>query len=683
MRIVSIEMCGFRGFRTVTRIEVPPGFLVVAGRNGVGKSTLCDAVEFALTGTIDKYATEKGGKESLADYIWWRGNGSPPEHYVRVAFGDDAGRLIEISRTRDSVSTEKLRQLEDALCEVTIKPPDALQHLCKTSIIRDELIAATSLDLTDPARFEFVRSALGAIAHGDLLGRVRKATAAAEVTLTNAEKDAEIAGSRMRTTLAELADARATASRATDLESAIAFLRALVGDQNGQVAQMLVSARQYVAQRRVTIQRANALGDKVKKLEEVRKQTSSTEFESKRSRAVSQHEVASREHQALAQRLAEAEASLTRERENHASAASISALLEAGEQLGLDEQGRCPLCQAERSKKQYEQALDLLRTRVRAISESLAQASARVAELRPKESEARRNLQKSLAEVEECNGLLIVAERLETEILVEWRAFVGEESNLPESAQVSARISSEREKVVEAERNILVLEASQAIERVAQIEAMVDTIRENVDAVGQRVAGAQTAVQALEAAEKSVRRVNAEMVDERLASISPLLSELYYRLRPHQNWSEIDYAIRGDVRRFLSLRVGEGLNPQFIFSSGQRRAAGLAFLLAVHLSRPWCKWKTVLLDDPVQHIDDFRALQLIEVMSALRKADRQVICGVEDPALADVLCRRLRSSEQSPGSRIELEYDSTAGCRLVGKKAVPPFPLAVLQSAAG
>ena len=60
----------------------------------------------------------------------------------------------------------------------------------------------------------------------------------------------------------------------------------------------------------------------------------------------------------------------------------------------------------------------------------------------------------------------------------------------------------------------------------------------------------------------------------------------------------------------------------------------------------------------VQHIDDFRALQLVEVLSALRKIDQQVVCSVEDPELATVLCRRLRSTFDSPGARIELHYDS-------------------------
>jgi chromosome segregation protein len=55
MKIAYIELVGFRGFRTKTRFDFPSGFAVITGRNGVGKSTAFDAMDFVLTGTINKY----------------------------------------------------------------------------------------------------------------------------------------------------------------------------------------------------------------------------------------------------------------------------------------------------------------------------------------------------------------------------------------------------------------------------------------------------------------------------------------------------------------------------------------------------------------------------------------------------------------------------------------------------
>ena len=128
-------------------------------------------------------------------------------------------------------------------------------------------------------------------------------------------------------------------------------------------------------------------------------------------------------------------------------------------------------------------------------------------------------------------------------------------------------------------------------------------------------------------------------------------------LRPHADWTEIDTDFGGKVRGSLNFSVGEGRNPQFLFSSGQRRAAGLAFLLAVHLSRPWCRWQSLLLDDPVQHVDDYRALNFVEVLRSHPPiGSSSPVVAVEDAALADVLCRRLRSIQTEPGRRYDLNH---------------------------
>lgn len=69
MKLAYVDVSGFRGYREPLGIEFPEGFTVIDGRNGVGKSTIFDAVEFALTGTIAKYGTATADRETIADYI--------------------------------------------------------------------------------------------------------------------------------------------------------------------------------------------------------------------------------------------------------------------------------------------------------------------------------------------------------------------------------------------------------------------------------------------------------------------------------------------------------------------------------------------------------------------------------------------------------------------------------------
>lgn len=60
MRLAFVEVSGFRGFRAKTRFEIPSGFAVLTGRNGAGKSTVFDAIDFAVTGTINLVRRQGG-----------------------------------------------------------------------------------------------------------------------------------------------------------------------------------------------------------------------------------------------------------------------------------------------------------------------------------------------------------------------------------------------------------------------------------------------------------------------------------------------------------------------------------------------------------------------------------------------------------------------------------------------
>ena len=242
------------------------------------------------------------------------------------------------------------------------------------------------------------------------------------------------------------------------------------------------------------------------------------------------------------------------------------------------------------------------------------------------------------------------------------------------------QLTAERDRLINLERALHTLEASHSVSQISSLEDRIATLRKEADGAAAQVENSERALASAKAMERGVRSISGEIIDERLAQISPLLNEIYQRLRPHYDWRSIEYSIRGDVRRFLSLKVGEGLNPQFVFSSGQRRAAGLAFLLSVHLARAWTPWRTLLLDDPIQHIDDFRALHLIEVLAAFRLDGRQLVCAVEDPALADLMCRRLLSTSDALGRRYDIDIGLDGGTTIVSEIEVSPMPVGVLRS---
>ena len=66
MKLAYVDLCGFRGYRKPIRIEFADRFTIIDGRNGVGKSTIFDAIEFALTGTLSKYNGTKAAGQTVS-----------------------------------------------------------------------------------------------------------------------------------------------------------------------------------------------------------------------------------------------------------------------------------------------------------------------------------------------------------------------------------------------------------------------------------------------------------------------------------------------------------------------------------------------------------------------------------------------------------------------------------------
>lgn len=104
MKLDFVEIFGFRGFRDKVRVTFGSGFTVINGRNGVGKSTLFDAVKYALTGLIDKYPVEKVAQKSLSDLsvVKRREKGGRPTLCHRLVQGRCRRGLHDHSIIRDA-----------------------------------------------------------------------------------------------------------------------------------------------------------------------------------------------------------------------------------------------------------------------------------------------------------------------------------------------------------------------------------------------------------------------------------------------------------------------------------------------------------------------------------------------------------------------------------------------------
>jgi DNA repair exonuclease SbcCD ATPase subunit len=679
VKLLFVEMAGFRGFLERTRFSFPSTFAVLTGRNGVGKSTVLDAIDFALTGTINTYAVKGAKGGGLDEHLWWVGSGSPTESYVRVGFAGDDGRQFEVSRSREQGVNASLDVIAKELCSFASSPdPGWDQTLMQTSLIRDETLSRLSLDLPEQARAAAVRSAIGAMMGPDHTGRTAAILQSANAITERLRTRLNALQDDLGSTLSRLTVARSEAIRQPDVLEAKAVVAALApairegsGDYSESLRRLVAERRRSTDALQSALQR---LGDAIGNLAGLQSTEAETELSSAQAAAQSARSV----HEAALAKLRDARELQTEGGETAIEIGHHVALLEYGELVGLQE-GHCPLCDASRTTSEFAAAIAHGKERLSRINERAAQLAARVStaiEFERASDAAARQAEERLAALQDRTARLTAQVANIGAELQDW----GLSPEIGLSDALTA-LRKREEETLRLEQALYALQASAAHEQVVALEARTEHLRTQIAVVTAQTAAADRSAEAAKRIDHAAKEVPNQVLSEQFDTVMPMVKELYRRLRPHSEWREIESDFGGRVRASLNFLVGDGRNPQFLFSSGQRRAAGMAFLLAIHLSRPWCRLKSLLLDDPVQHIDDYRALNLVEVLSAVRRTGRQIIVAVEDPSLADLLCRRLRSSATEPGKRFELATATSGSATIQGEADIYPPPSEVLPAA--
>jgi len=664
MKLEYLMLSGFRGFRKPIDIRFAPSFTVIDGRNGTGKSSLCDALEFALTGTITKYQDAKAAGESISDYYWWMGDQKAHEHYVEVGFSSADGERIKIRREQfTDPDPRALAKVEEHLCNRPKASGDNMRQLCRVSIIRDELIAALSLDLSETERFALLRDAIGVpsadaeIARGQrLFSLSAKRVAEIQSGVDALNRDLAAAGRRLDEARGAVAEDRA-------IQNAARQLRGLVGQD--LVPDALIEPARFklvqLEEELAGLQKVIDTGDAV---QETRRQLAGLEI----ARQAFAEEIRSSEIKLAALRN---DVSDVQRAKIESEARELAELATNGRKLGLHD-GQCPLCGAEHTPESFLKGVVATEARARKLDAEALEGVSKMDNLRAAEASLinatqrlnsldgqRSQLIRAVAEHQQLRVQLAIPEDDESETLVK------------KEQVLLASLTKARSSL----RALETIKLNPVLARAIESES---NLRKRLDTAEIRLGRARRAESTAKALYDATRRAVGEIMDRRLERVLPLMSELYQRLRPHPVWRELEYSIRGDVKRFLRLQVGDQLNPQFLFSSGQRRATGLAFLLSINMAMAWNRWSSIVLDDPVQHVDDFRTIQLAEVLAQLCSSGRQVVCAVEDAALADLLCRRLPVERLGDGRRVSLGSGADGALAMVKDQELSPLPHRVL-----
>ncbi len=682
MRLREIEIEGFRGIKDRLQLIFPAGFAVITGPNGSGKSTICDAIEFALTGTILRFKGVHEANESIDDYIWWREGTLRKTGRVRLTFIDDSGNTRYIERMGEKLSHPSHTELRDLLLRRPVALDDLPYHLAITTILRAETVAQTGLELSERDKFDLVRSALGTADISAIQRTLQAAVSLLALEVKNHEEEYQRLRQTKLTYEAQLSGARSDAAKATTQGDMTERLRALIPNiRGGDLATLSKTAADHLATLHQQINELTRLLGNLQALD------GDLSFKAAQAKKI----VANLEPQnaALQKRLVELRASLVSAdkelqgaRSRAQSAGAMRELIDLGERISL-QHGQCPLCGLSIDLKNFRDHIEHVRSELKQGTEGVSNALRKRDAIATDIAKDEQTFQTLVMQLNAAKRDIAVFEALtgETASRLADYGIKGLEDKRSSIDAVTTLKATLEKSATEIQTALGAVESSKSIARVLELEKTLQNVQANINSIERALTSIHRASTLAKENFDIVRRVAGEVVDDRLAALSPLLQEIYERLKPHSTWRELDYRLRGDVQRSLSLRVGDGLNPVFTFSSGQRRALGVGFLLAINLARPWSALDSVILDDPVQHIDDFRALHLAELLSAVRQTNRQVVCALENRDLAELMCRRLRSSSTSEGILIELAYDQNKGVVIAKSRAVRPPPVHALLAA--
>jgi energy-coupling factor transporter ATP-binding protein EcfA2 len=363
MKLDFIELAGFRGFRDKIRIELTKGFTILSGHNGTGKSTVLDAIDFALTGTINKFNVKEAKGGGLDEHIWWVGSGKADAHYVSVGFVDDTDERFVVSRSRENGCTMEPSEIISQLCNPRSAQTASVATLLQTTLIRDEFIAAFSLDLPEQMRFTLVRDAIGSMVGPDYSDRTEAILNAAVGARNRQNERIKEVQSELGRALGSLTDARSLAERSADLADALKIIESLPVSLPPTLAERIQVIQRLIAERRLALGQMETMRAQLKDLSNEVAFFSSPNAQEELGTLRAARDKAIKEKALADERLDLAVKADVAEREGDQFAAHISALLEHGEAIGLLS-GHCPLCDAARTQPEFAMAIASARTRL-------------------------------------------------------------------------------------------------------------------------------------------------------------------------------------------------------------------------------------------------------------------------------------------------------------------------------
>lgn len=680
MRVTRLDLNGFRAFAADTSLDLDADAVILVGPNGCGKTSVLDGLLWSLAGRVPRIS---GGDTALVSLFSSTGGarataflkGASENVEVRRSFDGERSNLtcmVGQEQSRGSAAFVRVCQMLWPNAIAAENEAEALTAALTRSVYlqQDRVRQFVEAD-SEQDRFTAVSELVGAgrIAEFHLqLDRERTAWSRA----TN-ERSTELESMRSRLAalevrLASLASAASSSQQLETLWSAWwGELSELgVAERPGPMAstaqpgQLLDAAvRGLAAFRR----------DKAQLIEDARqlepelttlmtdRAVESPNLKDLRSTVTEAQATVDAARQALA----DAEAAASEDRRRQTELNNAQAELQAFAQLALRHMDEtCPVCD-----QTYDQATT--RERLARIAAGAGSPIAPVSspELVPVAAlalqQADATLSSSTRDLREAEAVGRSIEAREREIGSRLEA-LGLAVEIAQPTVEALRVLRSEAELVEAacerlhnEGESLAVEVARSAEaaRKDEIQIEITSVGSRLSALAAEVARRESTGRMAVALLDGLREAGSEVVSSELATMEPLLQQLFSTIDPHPAFRAIRLLAsfsnrRGRINAQLEDAItGQATqSPEVVLSSSQLNGLAVSIFLALNLGMRSLPLDALILDDPLQSLDDVNLLGLVDLLRRIRD-HRQIIVSTHDAKFGELLARKLRPVSDS------------------------------------
>lgn len=674
MRLVGIEVEEFRGWVRPERVDLDAAVVIIQGPNGTGKTSLFDAILWVITGEITRLGDEH--KHDVVSRYGESGNAR-----VRLELRSTSGDAISITRSTNGAhgrlrvdagpnsytDEEASLQLMRRMWPNGLGGPGGgtMSAAISRSVYlqQDDVRRFVEAD-TSQQRFSAVAELVGA----GRLTEIQRKLEGERLVWSRQTNESKVDASRIEARASQIA--AQVSSLSTDVAPYTAWaewrdaVRALLGDE--LVVPEEMSAPRASEAVDLTVRRLEeVMGSRLRRADraaQLRRELSSAvstnvvpleQLEQAEQEVVRTNDAVSR----IQGQVTEAERAAAAERDRLVQQQNTRLELQSLATLALRHLGpKCPVCEQEYDHNTTLHRLERMAqsgpSPLPAItSGALQELSARLVVAERDRSEARARLQDlQRSEVDRTDSIARVSKEI-AELGAEGPAEVAGNA-LMEIDHVE-RAEAERLRGLIREGESIALLIAQSAERTRRMDLqnVLESTRSELLAANEAITRRDTTGELANRMIDALRASSDELVSRRVTALAPILARIYSRIDPHPSFRDVELV--SEMRRghgWLETRISDeafGVQddaPQVLLSSSQLNALALSVFLSLNLGIADPPLDSVLLDDPLQSLDEVNLLGVVDLLRRY-KARRQLVISTHDRRFAGLLQRKLRATE--------------------------------------